>query len=414
MRSRLRAPLAMLAAAAAVLTVAMVACRFTDDLTGVPIDASDDASCNIAQCPSGPNGAPVCSGSNCDLLCAPGYANCDDAGENGCETPILNANGPQQPAWKKYGRCGHDCLGGACVNGACQPVRLASGNHTPDRIVLADDDIYGVNTSTGDITKIPKAGVSGGGSPPVLYHEPHDVSPPLALGNTALYYVVSGAGDAGAVRMMHFDGGASTLAPASAPSSLALVDNNALYWVEGTADPSIHKCAPSSCAPVTLAVDAGASPVSATAADGQGVYWANNDGIFSSGSTVLSIAAPHPYGLELVSGNLYYFEPSPSGAAIRACDHLGCSVPTTVVSGQFSPRAMAIDGSGVFWTTTDGAIKTIPRAENPPATVEKILYQRHTKFDPVDIAVDKSAIYFTDRSPSGDSLDGTLYKLAKP
>ena len=104
-----------------------------------------------------------------------------------------------------------------------------------------------------------------------------------------------------------------------------------------------------------------------------------------------------------------------AGIAIHACDRLGCPAPFSVVSSQFSPIALAVDNTSVYWTTADGAIKTIPRGgENPPGTVEKILYQRHGKFQPGDIAVDKTAIYFTDLFPSGSSKDGTLYKLAKP
>jgi len=411
MRSRLRVPLAVFAAAAAVFTAAMAACSFTDDLTGGPADGSDGGACNIAQCPQGPNSAPTCAGGACSLLCATGFADCDDAGDNGCETNIANSSTPQQAASKNCGKCGHDCLGGTCSNGACQPVRLASGDHTPDRIVLSDDDmIYGVNTHSGEISRIAKD--AGGGSPAVLYRERQGVIPPLAFGNGAVYFAAPSA-----VKRVHPDGGTATLAPAASPSGIALGGTNALYWVEaeGAGSLGIHKCTLPSCAQAA-SIDAGAGPIHATAADGQGVYWATDTDIFSNGSPSPLTAASHPYGLEIASsGTLYYFESTDAGTAIRACDRQGCTTPVPVVYSQFSPIALAVDSSSVFWTTADGAIKSVARGgESPPSVVEKILYQRHTKFQPWDIAADKSAIYFTDVAPSGSSRDGTLYKLAKP
>src|SRR5262245_57850836 len=32
---------------------------------------------------------------------------------------------------KNCGRCKHDCLGGACKLGKCQPVQIAAGDQTP-------------------------------------------------------------------------------------------------------------------------------------------------------------------------------------------------------------------------------------------------------------------------------------------
>ena len=39
------------------------------------------------------------------------------------------------------GRCGHDCLGAECKNGACQPILLLTSRAHPTSIVAADDQV---------------------------------------------------------------------------------------------------------------------------------------------------------------------------------------------------------------------------------------------------------------------------------
>lgn len=43
---------------------------------------------------------------------------------------------------KNCGRCGHDCLGGACAGGACRPVVLASGLTSPRAITVEGSYVY--------------------------------------------------------------------------------------------------------------------------------------------------------------------------------------------------------------------------------------------------------------------------------
>lgn len=43
---------------------------------------------------------------------------------------------------KNCGRCGHDCLGGKCVAGKCQPLVLAQGLVSPGELALAGDRVF--------------------------------------------------------------------------------------------------------------------------------------------------------------------------------------------------------------------------------------------------------------------------------
>jgi hypothetical protein len=59
-----------------------------------------------------------------------------DAGaEGGCAADLS-----KDP--RNCGSCGHDCLAGACTNGACEPFVLASGLSSPGAIALKSSRIY--------------------------------------------------------------------------------------------------------------------------------------------------------------------------------------------------------------------------------------------------------------------------------
>lgn len=68
---------------------------------------SREQGANLAHCGNG-----VCE-------CASGFAECDGDPSNGCETSL-----DTDPA--SCGACGHDCHGGACAHGLCQPATLWS------------------------------------------------------------------------------------------------------------------------------------------------------------------------------------------------------------------------------------------------------------------------------------------------
>lgn len=48
------------------------------------------------------------------------------------------------------GLCGHDCLGGACIEGRCQPVVLASGEAFPYTIISDGSTVFWANWSQGN------------------------------------------------------------------------------------------------------------------------------------------------------------------------------------------------------------------------------------------------------------------------
>jgi hypothetical protein len=71
----------------------------------------------------------------CHVACASTFGDCNDNGEDGCETTFTT-----DPF--NCGFCGHDCGGGTCVGGSCRPVQLADlPESTGARIIYADGSL---------------------------------------------------------------------------------------------------------------------------------------------------------------------------------------------------------------------------------------------------------------------------------
>ena len=96
-----------------------------------------------------------CTGSGCSFTasaCAPGFADCNGIATDGCETDITTST--------NCGRCGHDCGGAQCLNGACQPQTLISGIDTPRGMDIDANKLYFV--ADGAIQSCPLGGCAAG------------------------------------------------------------------------------------------------------------------------------------------------------------------------------------------------------------------------------------------------------------
>src|SRR5262249_41862159 len=148
----------------------------------------------------------------------------------GCETNLGAAN--------NCGKCGHDCLGGGCSNGACTPATLGTEqNNVPIHFVMDSTYIYGIN-AYGTVTRRQK---DGGGAKTLVNGDPTPQWPPphIALnptGDTLFYTGIDrdGGTDAmtGSVGAVLVDGGgAGTIASGNAPYVIAAT-NADVIWSE--------------------------------------------------------------------------------------------------------------------------------------------------------------------------------------
>jgi hypothetical protein len=446
---------AALAVACATLLAVAAACRFTGDLTGGPAEdgGGDDASLEGGDCDAdlarsldncgacghacvvGPNALATCIDGGCVVACATNLGDCDDASANGCETNLTNSR-------TSCGRCGHDCLGGTCSSGQCQPVQLGTDlNNAPIHFVIDATYIYGIN-AYGTVTRRLK----DGGSPVMLAtgdQSPQWPPPHVALSGGALFYTGTGAdaGDSGTVSAVSADGGASVvIASGDAPFAIGAAGAY-VAWSESagpveTSALRLCKLAPrpdggpiASCASVaTLGTEPGT--VDAIGLRGGTLYYTNagqtaDAGVGGVRSCDLPACAPvdtlapsaplSPFALAQDGNALLWTTRS---GYVMSCPY-PCSAAETFDMDQPGPRFLAIDGANAFWTNADGTIRTVARTASPSRPrIEQILWMEGTTEARApyvwDIAVDSTAVYWSRVNPTAP-LGGSvvLSRLAR-
>src|SRR5258708_3541224 len=140
------------------------------------------------------------------------------------------------------GRCGHDCLGGSCDGGGCQPVVLVGNQSSPQFVAVGTNTVYWTNF--GDSTRTP---LWGDGALRRIAKDGTGASDLVSPAPSAYQLVSDG-------QLLYFDlfysGYVQSVDPASGqalptklwgrsrpfPTGLALsTDGGALYWL-GTVD----------------------------------------------------------------------------------------------------------------------------------------------------------------------------------
>src|SRR5215467_10227089 len=82
-----------------------------------------------------------------------------DTGSDACAGVYLSSDP------KNCGACGHDCLGGTCVTGICQPVIIANGVTDLEGLAIDAANVYWTDAIGGGVFSCPLAGCTGGPIP---------------------------------------------------------------------------------------------------------------------------------------------------------------------------------------------------------------------------------------------------------
>ncbi len=123
---------------------------------GCEVDVrTDSKNCGDCSRVCGSSGAKqaACVDSTCEITCRPGFGNCDQTADNGCEALFSTDT-------KNCGRCGFSCVSSGCVEGVCTPKVLAS----PLRIrhsYARGDSLYFWDAGERRIDRITVAGLRG-------------------------------------------------------------------------------------------------------------------------------------------------------------------------------------------------------------------------------------------------------------
>jgi hypothetical protein len=281
---------------------------------------------------------------------------------------------------KNCGKCGHDCLGGTCDLGVCQPFTVASNQSYLNGLVTDGTYVYWTGGSGGGaIHYVARRRVDASDSVKVL--APAETGGRgLTLSGTKLYWVASGhvrgcdAPDCAA--------GPSDLIPAVGIAScgasvLFAPQNQTLYWACSATynmdDGMLWSLALPAVTPVTVGMNP-SNPV-ALASDSSNLYWLNS-------STYTNDS------------------PNYDGAVIRARFSDG-AVATLVPGLRGDTYALAVQGTSLFFAGNIGTLATtistsIFRAPLPNGLGSAPLPKFADALSVGGMVADSQYLYFTD------------------
>jgi hypothetical protein len=360
---------------------------------GFCVDTSSDpshcGSCSVA-CPS----ASLCSLGTC----------CPTTGAVCSGVCVVDTSSDS----RNCGACGHDCQGGICAGGQCQPIILATNADYPFGIAVDSTSVYWVNqawdapTPSGSVMKI---GVTGGTLVTLASGQPQPQAVALDANNV---YWVNTAPPSGGISSVPKNGGAVTnigQAYLSFPS--IAVDQTSVYWLS---------CVQFGGCTIAKTLKNGVSTTSISSANGPlatpfgvvtdslNLYWTDSAGSYETplaGGSVTSVWTRAAPGLVSDGVSLYWA----NGNSLMAVSINGGSAPTTLTTSVTDLIAMAVDESRLYWTDRLlGAVLTMPKGGGTVITLAI------NQTSPEGIAIDSTSVYWTNSAPIGG---GAVMKIAK-
>ena len=316
------------------------------------------------------------------------------------------------------GRCGHDCLGGQCSGGVCQPLALiaADAGASPTDLAFDDAYLYWTDMYNGAVTRTDKStGLSAVLSTSTFFPQP------IAVDDANVYW-----GDFSGLYWCPKSSCALNTNMAAGNYrhplfSLALSDAG-VFWSEG--DPDLLWVPRATVNMTPTVVWQGDASAAFVTADGPRAYFTASDGLLHSvsadGGGEYEVAVPGaPAGAQ--SGGLTLQLPDVYFTVVDADAGLVASVAATsgdasaltasaVATGQHDPFIIVSDGTSLYWAaTTSGGTASAIVTCTARACAPRIVAT--TTADLVAIAVDDKAIYWT--LSGATSITGSIWKLAK-
>jgi hypothetical protein len=324
---------------------------------------------------------------------------CDD-GNNPADCAPDLATSPQN-----CGMCGHDCLGGACVGGVCQPVIIGVGpaNNPPENLAIDLTHAYVSLGAGGGVAKVP---LTGG---PVEILVAGVGAEGIAVDATHVYWVNPGieppGGNDGAIMKVPLGGGAPTplATDLKMPRMVALTPSH-VYWTVFYGN-TVMRAAKDGSDVVTIAsTGTGAFGI---ALDAQFVYWTEKS------MTAPIKKAPIDGGAAIL---LTQGSPVPSGIAVDAdraywTDIVGDKLESAPLAGGAATQhasgfaggnggLVALDATHVYWTNGQAVLRVLKGGGAP-----EVFAANQT--GALGIAVDAKAVYWT------NSFSDKIMKRAK-
>jgi hypothetical protein len=254
--------------------------------------------------------------------------------------------------------------------------------------------------------------VAGPGSVVVTLASLKGYSSGIAIDSSNVYFtdstVPNEEGAADVMKVSLAGGPATLLAHASSASGIA-VDDRSVYWTENVTG-SVMKASLAGGAALTVASNQSAPEGVAVA--GSDVYWVEHGGDVVVGLPsgqpdpfALATSLPTPYFLAVGATSVFWTtNADPYGGAVMSVPKTGgTSAPLALGGG---PYAIATDGDGVYWTSSDGTSDRSGTVQRISSGVERETVASEL-CGPAFIAIDASSVYWT------DDVSGLVMKVAK-
>ncbi len=325
------------------------------------------------------------------------------------------------------GACTHDCLGGACLGGVCQPVTLNDeGDAGPGGIYVNDlGVVYFTQYYGGRVLR-----GQADGSVSVVADKLRN---PVRAGGSAqrTFATVFGETDAAAARILSFGSTGNATAIVTGPTVAGLtiapwgiVDTGKLIvWTNAIPDGSVMLAAQNGLSPSVLAV--GGRPQE-LAANAQFAWWIDGDGsrLFRApltggggGGTLVTsdfvdfvaYAGGHLFTASAVNTSSIGVidDPMATGTAVRELVSRYVTLPGSSETAVHAPHGIAVDDTHIYWVNgaTGSTLGSVVRTRLDGSGAPELLAGGIPQ--PDQIALTSAAIYWT-------TFTGRVQRLAKP
>ncbi len=385
-------------------------CEAGGKLCGSTCVPTDDPSfgCVATLCsPCGTNNSVAkCSGGKCAVAsCTSGFDNCDGLDVTGCEADLASDS-------KNCGKCGRDCLGGACIAGKCSPIVVAASQFNCFAVAVDATHVYWTNESgTAGLQRLEH---SKSGQPPTVLHAPAAPGD-VKLDETHVYWANETAGTV--YRLNKQALGSAELVGLGVRAVGVALDNTHVYWTSrgtaGQTDGTVSRALKDGSNPQVLAT--GLDSPRGVSLDETHAYWTSErtgavSRIQKGGGSPQMLAAGkggggiNGWGIVVISGDVIWRD----GAFLRRIPTAG-GTAIDLRTDQPNPRFMSVDGDDLFWVSD--AVMTGSASGLPGAPLTPVFEGSVTNLH--GIVADSKYVYYTEWGSSA-SANGGLYKVARP
>ena len=354
--------------------------------------------CFVPVClPNGCGTEPAAQGTACSIGVCNGVGICvEDTGNGGSGGGTTTCVADLMTDPLNCGQCGHDCLGGECLAGMCQPVLLgAEVGSLSFNVVVVGDNLYWVSGDGNGLSAV--VGLpTAGGTMEVLGDLGAEGRAVAVVADSIFATALAAEFDGGLYRMP-ITGGVPAKESLNHFAATGLYrDADALYYTE-RAEGLIVRAPFGGAFPTTIA--SGQNDPYWVAGNSTHLFWTRlGDGVV--------VRYEKQGGVEEVfatgNDNPGYIDASEESVCWADASTLRCATPAGAsVNSVLVPYAnIAVDGTDVYWM--DGtALWRSPASDLTQATqVVSTIVKGH-------LAIDAEAIYWV-------GSNAGAYKLAKP